>query len=128
MLVTPRNRIRMAVVAAGGRPCHFTSYAKRSSDSAASMLSLRPDAPIKFVCISRQSDIPLSEIRVVRRRSRQYCPERASPRRDCQVTPQFLHAHELGFRHPRTQQELRFTAPLPSELTEVLALIRTQQS
>ena len=41
---------------------------------------------------------------------------------------QFLHAHELGFRHPRTQQELRFTAPLPSELTELLELIRAQQT
>jgi 23S rRNA pseudouridine1911/1915/1917 synthase len=41
---------------------------------------------------------------------------------------QFLHAHELGFRHPRTQQHLRFTAPLPSELQNLLELIRGQQT
>ena len=41
---------------------------------------------------------------------------------------QFLHAHELGFHHPRTSQELRFTAPLPSELLHVLELIRQKKS
>ncbi len=29
---------------------------------------------------------------------------------------QFLHAEQLGFRHPRTGESLRFTAPLPVEL------------
>jgi 23S rRNA pseudouridine1911/1915/1917 synthase len=33
---------------------------------------------------------------------------------------QFLHAEQLGFRHPRTKEELRFTSPLPSELQAVL--------
>lgn len=36
---------------------------------------------------------------------------------------QFLHARELGFRHPATQQELRFTAPLPLELHQLLELL-----
>ena len=33
---------------------------------------------------------------------------------------QFLHAEYLGFAHPRTGKELRFHAPLPDELTELL--------
>jgi 23S rRNA pseudouridine1911/1915/1917 synthase len=33
---------------------------------------------------------------------------------------QFLHAEQLGFRHPHTDELLRFTAPLPDELTKVL--------
>jgi 23S rRNA pseudouridine1911/1915/1917 synthase len=33
---------------------------------------------------------------------------------------QFLHAEQLGFRHPQTKEELRFTAPLPAELQAVL--------
>ena len=33
---------------------------------------------------------------------------------------QFLHAAQLGFRHPRTGEELRFEAPLPAELSEFL--------
>ena len=33
---------------------------------------------------------------------------------------QFLHAEQLGFRHPRTNEPLRFTAPLPDELAALL--------
>ena len=33
---------------------------------------------------------------------------------------QFLHAEQLGFRHPRTREALRFTAPLPSDLAKLL--------
>ncbi|HYJ47367.1 MAG TPA: hypothetical protein VEV81_12210, partial [Pyrinomonadaceae bacterium] len=36
---------------------------------------------------------------------------------------QFLHAEQLGFRHPRTNEPLRFTAPLPDELTKLLSEI-----
>ena len=37
---------------------------------------------------------------------------------------QFLHAEQLGFRHPRTKEEMRFTAPLPSDLQAVLNEIK----
>jgi 23S rRNA-/tRNA-specific pseudouridylate synthase len=33
----------------------------------------------------------------------------------------FLHAERLGFRHPRTDEPMRFTAPMPEALTEVLS-------
>lgn len=33
---------------------------------------------------------------------------------------QFLHAEQLGFRHPRTNEALRFTAPLPADLAKLL--------
>jgi 23S rRNA pseudouridine1911/1915/1917 synthase len=33
---------------------------------------------------------------------------------------QFLHAEQLAFHHPRTNELMRFTAPLPLELTKVL--------
>ena len=36
---------------------------------------------------------------------------------------QFLHAEQLGFRHPRTGEPLRFSAPLPSALAEFLDFI-----
>lgn len=36
----------------------------------------------------------------------------------------FLHAAKLGFEHPRTGQRLEFSAPLPHELTELLASVR----
>lgn len=37
---------------------------------------------------------------------------------------QFLHAARLGFRHPKTNEQLVFNAPLPSELKALLDLIR----
>ena len=36
------------------------------------------------------------------------------------INRQFLHAEQLGFRHPRTDEPLRFTAPLPAELAQFL--------
>ncbi len=35
---------------------------------------------------------------------------------------QFLHAERLGFRHPKTGNRIEFTAPLPKELEQVLAM------
>ena len=37
---------------------------------------------------------------------------------------QFLHAEQLGFRHPRTKEEMRLTAPLPADLQAVLNEIK----
>ena len=36
---------------------------------------------------------------------------------------QFLHAERLKFRHPRTSEEVSFTASLPSELAELFDLL-----
>ncbi|MBA3439489.1 MAG: RluA family pseudouridine synthase [Pyrinomonadaceae bacterium] len=36
---------------------------------------------------------------------------------------QFLHAEQLGFRHPLTGEQVHFTAPLPQDLTEFLATL-----
>jgi 23S rRNA pseudouridine1911/1915/1917 synthase len=36
----------------------------------------------------------------------------------------FLHATELGFRHPVTEESLRWEMPLPAELSEFLAPLR----
>nr|MBA3804406.1 RluA family pseudouridine synthase [Acidobacteriota bacterium] len=33
---------------------------------------------------------------------------------------QFLHAEQLGFRHPRTGEAMRFNAPLPPALSSLL--------
>jgi 23S rRNA pseudouridine1911/1915/1917 synthase len=40
------------------------------------------------------------------------------------LSRQFLHAEQLGFRHPQTKKELRFTAALPPELQAVLNEIK----
>jgi 23S rRNA pseudouridine1911/1915/1917 synthase len=43
------------------------------------------------------------------------------------VGRQFLHAAQLGFRHPKTDQALQFNAPLPEELYRLLHLIESKQ-
>jgi len=37
---------------------------------------------------------------------------------------QFLHAHTLGFIHPKTNKEMTFTSILPQELENILTLLR----
>ena len=36
------------------------------------------------------------------------------------VTSQMLHAHILGFKHPKTGEWMEFTAPLPKYFEDVL--------
>lgn len=40
---------------------------------------------------------------------------------------QFLHAEQLGFRHPRTQEFRKFSAPLPVDLSEFLDELADRQ-
>ncbi len=39
---------------------------------------------------------------------------------------QFLHAEQLGFRHPLTKASMQFTAPLPPELEHLLSVLGKQ--
>jgi 23S rRNA pseudouridine1911/1915/1917 synthase len=39
---------------------------------------------------------------------------------------QALHAHRLAFRHPVTDQPLSFEAPLPADMADLIARLRTQ--
>lgn len=42
------------------------------------------------------------------------------------ITRQYLHAHTLAFRHPRTGEDLQFTAPLWPDMLYTLALLRQE--
>jgi 23S rRNA pseudouridine1911/1915/1917 synthase len=39
---------------------------------------------------------------------------------------QALHAHRLGFVHPRSGEDVEFTSPIPQDMEEVLAALRSQ--
>lgn len=43
------------------------------------------------------------------------------------IDRQALHASELTLRHPRTEKEISFTAPLPEDMRNVLAFLRQEQ-
>ncbi|MFD0897244.1 RluA family pseudouridine synthase [Loigolactobacillus binensis] len=48
------------------------------------------------------------------------------PKRTLKGHGQFLHAALLGFKHPRTGEQMTFTAPLPAIFEHTLALLRNQ--
>lgn len=39
-----------------------------------------------------------------------------------------LHAHQLGFHHPRTGEKVQFVAPIPQDMEETLGCLRSQIS
>jgi 23S rRNA pseudouridine1911/1915/1917 synthase len=41
---------------------------------------------------------------------------------------QALHAHRLGFNHPRTGERVQFVSPVPQDMREVLELLRSKRS
>ena len=47
--------------------------------------------------------------------------------RDPLLTRQALHAAVLGFRHPISEEPMTFHAPLPDDLRELIALLRTHR-
>ncbi len=56
---------------------------------------------------------------------RVYVPARRGGPEDHSQAPRvMLHAAELGFVHPVTGEELRFTSPLPADMKKVLAALR----
>lgn len=123
----PRNRTRMAVVA-GGRPS-LSLYVVREAFQRFSRL----DVQLK-TGRTHQIRVHLAWIKHPVVGDAIYGGGRDKTVPDAQIRGaiaklqrQFLHAHELGFRHPRTQQDLRFTAPLPPDLEQLLDLIRAQE-
>ncbi|GAB7388060.1 RluA family pseudouridine synthase [Bacillaceae bacterium] len=49
------------------------------------------------------------------------------PRKTLPIAGQALHAATLGFRHPRTGEELEFTAPLPMDMQRLLETLRLRE-
>ena len=105
----PRDRMRMAVVA-GGRTAR-THWQVRERLQQLTLLDLTLETGRTH------------QIRVHCQHMRH--PIIGDPVYGAQLTTihlkrQFLHAHTLGFVHPRTGQQVSFTSPLPHDLQRVL--------
>ena len=123
----PRNRTRMAVVA-GGRPA-LTLFKVREGFDRFTRLDVELKtgrthqirvhfAWMKHPVVGDEvygggRDKTVSEARV-----------RSAI---AKLQRQFLHAHELGFRHPQTKKDMRFKVEMPSALLALLALIRDKE-
>lgn len=131
----PHDRQRMAVTRAGGRRAvtHFTVLERYGSAS----------APISSLIACRLETGRTHQIRVHASHIGHALigdPVYARPRPLPKDTPaeiaraltefprQALHAAELGFVHPATDEALRFEAPPPADLAEVIGILRRNTS
>jgi 23S rRNA pseudouridine1911/1915/1917 synthase len=116
----PRNRTRMAVVR-GGRPSLSLYRVRRRFDRFTLL-----DVEIK-TGRTHQIRVHLQWLKHPVVSDAVYGDGRDKTVQDVQVRArinalkrQFLHAEQLAFRHPRTDERLHFTAPLPDELAKLL--------
>ncbi len=109
----PRHRKRMAVVA-GGRPA-VTRYDMLESLRNYALLSIEPRTGR-----THQIRVHLAWLGHPVVGDTTYGPRRAHPL----LSHPFLHAAELHVNSPSTGERLKFVAPLPDALAEVLAALR----
>ena len=119
----PRNRTRMAIVP-GGRGA-LSLYKTRHSYDAFTLL----DVELK-TGRTHQIRVHLAWLKHPVVADQLYGGGRENSVRDVQLRArirklkrQFLHAEQLGFKHPQTGEPMKFVAPLPSELTQFLELL-----
>jgi 23S rRNA pseudouridine1911/1915/1917 synthase len=116
----PRDRKRMSVHTRRGREAHTAwRVLMRFPLSGHAWLAVFPETgrthQIRVHLAS--AGLPLVGDRVYGRAKRAVCgPDRPA-----------LHAQVLGFHHPRTRERLRFEAPLPADLTELLADLASRE-
>jgi len=122
----PRNRTRMAIVP-GGRGA-LSLYKVRRSYNSFTLL----DVELK-TGRTHQIRVHLSWLKHPVVGDELYAGGRDNNVQDVQLRArirklkrQFLHAEQLAFRHPRTGERLRFVAPLPAELGDLLENLETR--
>ena len=122
----PRNRTRMAIVA-GGRGALSLYKVRRSYDSFTLL-----DVELK-TGRTHQIRVHLSWLKHPVVGDELYGGGRDNNVQDVQLRArirklkrQFLHAEQLGFRHPQTGEQMRFVAPLPVPLSSLLETLETR--
>jgi 23S rRNA pseudouridine1911/1915/1917 synthase len=123
----PKNRTRMAVVA-GGRGALSIYRVRRSFDSFTLLdIELKTGRTHQIRVHLAWMKHPVVGDEVYgggRENSVQEVQLRAQIRK---LKRQFLHAEELAFAHPATNKRMKFLAPLPENLSELLAEIEGRQ-
>jgi 23S rRNA pseudouridine1911/1915/1917 synthase len=115
----PRNRTRMAVVAGGRGALSLFKVRKRYNFFTLVDVELKTGRThqIRVHLSWLKHPVVADELYSGGRENNLDVRLRALIRK---LDRQFLHAEQLGFRHPETGQQMRFTAPLPPELTQML--------
>ena len=111
----PYNRLRMACVEDGREA--WTDYER--------LWSVNDYSLVKCTLHSgrtHQIRVHMQAVRCPLVGDRLYAPSRRSPFGPERI---FLHSWKLGFKHPRTGDDMFFTRPLPPELSDFLREIRS---
>ncbi len=124
----PRNRTRMAVVR-GGRPA-LSLYRVRHRYNRFSLLEVEIKTgrthQIRVHLASLKHPVVSDEVYGGGRDNTVQQPQlRAAIRR---LGRQFLHAEQLGFKHPTSEKGMRFTAALPVDLASFLVHLEASDS
>ncbi len=124
----PRNRTRMAVVR-GGRPA-LSLYRVRRRYNRFSLLDVEIKTgrthQIRVHLAWLKHPVVSDEVYGGGRDKTVQNPRlRAAIRK---LGRQFLHAEQLAFRHPGSDQLVRFSAPLPDDLTAFLSVLESAES
>jgi 23S rRNA pseudouridine1911/1915/1917 synthase len=116
----PRNRTRMAVVAAG-RPALSLYRVRRRYDRFTLLdVEIKTGRTHQIRVHMEWLKHPVVGDAVYSGGRDKTVPDPRVRARIASLGRQFLHAEQLGFRHPSTNQELRFTTPLPQALADFL--------
>jgi 23S rRNA pseudouridine1911/1915/1917 synthase len=110
----PKARKRMAVLREGGKPA-VTEYRVLERLGRYALLEVHPETGR-----THQIRVHLAAIGYPVLGDRVYGPQH----QPLALDRFFLHAEQLDFRHPVTEQEVTFTAPLPPELEAILEELR----
>ena len=121
----PRNRTRMAVIRAGRGALSLYTARRRYDRFTLLDVELKTGR-------THQIRVHLSWLKHPVVGDEVYNEGRDNTVRDPQLKAKirklgrhFLHAEQLGFRHPTTDQPMKFKAPLPPELTELVATLES---
>ena len=115
----PRNRTRMAVVAGGRGALSLFKVRKRYDSFTLVDVQLKTGRThqIRVHLSWMKHPVVSDELYSGGRENNLDVRLRALIRK---LSRQFLHAEQLGFRHPETGEQMRFTAPLPADLAHLL--------
>jgi 23S rRNA pseudouridine1911/1915/1917 synthase len=124
----PRDRKRMAVVTRGGKAALTRYRVEESFAASASLLTCRLATGRTHqirVHLAAQGHPLIGDPVYLRRIPAMAAQFDPTLRRALLDFPrQALHAHRLGFRHPRSGATLSFETPLPADLADMLDLLR----
>jgi 23S rRNA pseudouridine1911/1915/1917 synthase len=121
----PRNRTRMAVVA-GGRPALSLYRVRRRYDRFTLLdVEIRTGRTHQIRVHLEWLKHPVVGDATYGGGRDKTVPDKLLRARINALGRQFLHAEQLGFRHPGTGEELRFRAPLPQALADFLIALES---